>query len=576
MKRKIVLLLLILSAGPLVLLAQEADPAEQGQKLTDVAEVDPNVDLSDANGAEMDPNAVADPNAPREREDSGVQFRRAANRIHRQLREALAELDALNQHAKEVKIPLSRKLNELQAELKAARKENLQAARLEGDRKLEVSNLESKIAARKEEAAYLTNLMGEYVRNLESVLHVAEKQRYADPIEAVKQAADSENLPQHEVYTTQADFLVQTIDRLDETLGGSRFKGEVLDANGIVKTGTIAMVGPVAMFRSTDGNVVGSVEQKLGSEQPAVLAYSDPAHRKAASEVVKTGRGTFPFDPSLGNARKIEETQDTILEHISKGGPVMYPILGMAGAAMLVVLFKWVTLMMTPTPRRRQVDALLQTVSRGDQSGARELVERIRGPIGQMLKVGVEHLREPRELIEEVMYETILSTKLKLQRLLPFVAIAAASAPLLGLLGTVTGIINTFRMIRVHGAGDVKSLSGGISEALITTEFGLIVAIPSLLLHAFLSRKAKGMSNEMEKTAVEFVNQVSKSDITSRNAVMAADASEVLPGDDSAKTEGSDRTPPPAPKQASAEDKDAGEQEDSTDKQDDSTHEEDR
>jgi biopolymer transport protein ExbB len=576
MKRKIVLLLLILSAGPLVLLAQEASPVERGRKLTDVAEVDPNVDLSDANGAEVDPDAVVDPNAPEERKDSGVQFRLAANRIQRQLSEALAELDALNQHAKEVKIPLSRKLNELQAELKAARKENLQAARLEGDRKLEVSNLESKIKARKEEAAYLTSLMGEYARNLESVLHVAEKQRYADPIEAAKQAADSENLATEKVYATQGQFLLKTVDRLEETLGGARFEGEVLDANGIVKTGTIAMVGPVAMFRSTDGSVVGSVEQKLGSDQPAVYAYNNPEDSQAAAEVVKTGRGTFPFDPSLGNARKIEETQDTILEHISKGGPVMYPILGMAGAAMLVVLFKWVALTMTPTPRRREIDALLQTVSRGDQSGARELVERIRGPIGRMLKVGVEHLREPRELIEEVMYETILSTKLKLQRLLPFVAIAAASAPLLGLLGTVTGIINTFRMIRVHGAGDVKSLSGGISEALITTEFGLIVAIPSLLLHAFLSRKAKGMSNEMEKTAVEFVNQVSKSDIASRNAVMVADASEVLPGDGSAKSEGSDGTPPPAPKQAPAEEKDAGKQEDSTGKQDDATNEEDQ
>ncbi len=572
MKRKIVLLLFILSVGPLVLLAQEAGPVEEGRKLTDVAEVDPNVDLSDANGAVVDPNDVVDPNAPEEAKDSGVSFRLAANRVQQQLSEALAELDALNQHAKEVKIPLSKKLNDLEAELQAARKENLQAARLEGDRKLEVSNLESKIKARKEEATYLTSLMGEYVRNLESVLHVAEKQRYADPIKAAKSAADSEDLVPHEVYTTQADFLLRSVDRLEETLGGSRFEGEVLDANGIVKTGTIAMVGPVAMFRSTDGSVVGSVEQKLGSQQPGVFAYNDPADRRSAAEVVKSGRGEFPFDPSLGNARKIEETEETLLEHISKGGPVMYPILGMAGAAMLVVLFKWVALTMTPTPRRRQIDALLGSVARGDESGARELVERIRGPIGRMLKVGVEHLREPRELIEEVMYETILSTKLKLQRLLPFVAIAAASAPLLGLLGTVTGIINTFRMIRVHGAGDVKSLSGGISEALITTEFGLIVAIPSLLLHAFLSRKAKGMSNEMEKTAVEFVNQVSKSDIAARNAVVVAETSEVRSGEPGA----SDQTPSPAPTPAPSDDEDGRKQDDSTDNQDDSANKEDR
>ena len=94
--------------------------------------------------------------------------------------------------------------------------------------------------------------------------------------------------------------------------------------------------------------------------------------------------------------------------------------------------------------------------------------------------------------------------------MLPFIAIAAASAPLLGLLGTVTGIINTFKLITVFGSGDVKTLSGGISEALITTEFGLIIAIPSLLLHAFLSRKAKGIVHRMETTAVAFLNKLGR------------------------------------------------------------------
>jgi biopolymer transport protein ExbB len=122
----------------------------------------------------------------------------------------------------------------------------------------------------------------------------------------------------------------------------------------------------------------------------------------------------------------------------------------------------------------------------------------------------VEHLGEPRELIEEIMYETVLTTRLKVNRLLPFIAICAASAPLLGLLGTVTGIINTFKIITEFGTGDVKNLSGGISEALITTKFGLIVAIPSLLLHAFLSRKARNVIGEMERAAVAFVNQVSR------------------------------------------------------------------
>ena len=123
-----------------------------------------------------------------------------------------------------------------------------------------------------------------------------------------------------------------------------------------------------------------------------------------------------------------------------------------------------------------------------------------------MLADGIEHMDHPKELVEEIMYESVLETKLKLQRLLPLVAIIAAAAPLMGLLGTVTGIINTFKMITVFGTGDPKTLSGGISEALITTKFGLVVAIPSLIIHAFLSRTAKGKIDGMEQAAISFTN----------------------------------------------------------------------
>jgi biopolymer transport protein ExbB len=114
------------------------------------------------------------------------------------------------------------------------------------------------------------------------------------------------------------------------------------------------------------------------------------------------------------------------------------------------------------------------------------------------------------------MYEKMLVTKPRLERLMPMLALSAATAPLLGLLGTVTGMINTFNMITVFGTGDPKTLAGGISEALITTEFGLIVAVPSLLLHAFISRKGKGVLNSMEQTTVGFINGVNAPEAPAR------------------------------------------------------------
>ncbi|MDB4796762.1 MotA/TolQ/ExbB proton channel family protein, partial [bacterium] len=136
--------------------------------------------------------------------------------------------------------------------------------------------------------------------------------------------------------------------------------------------------------------------------------------------------------------------------------------------------------------------------------------ERQPEPSSALLLVGIDHAEESIELVEEVLYESMLSVQPKLERFLNVIAVTAATAPLLGLLGTVTGIIKTFKLMQVFGAGDPKPLMAGISEALITTELGLILAIPSLLLHALLSRKVAAVLSRLEKLSVAFVNGLSR------------------------------------------------------------------
>ena len=89
-------------------------------------------------------------------------------------------------------------------------------------------------------------------------------------------------------------------------------------------------------------------------------------------------------------------------------------------------------------------------------------------------------------------------------------AVLGAVAPLLGLLGTITGMIETFRVITVHGAGDPRLMSGGISEALVTTEIGLGVAIPVLLVHTWLKRRADHVIGDMEEQAMHLVNTIDR------------------------------------------------------------------
>lgn len=131
-------------------------------------------------------------------------------------------------------------------------------------------------------------------------------------------------------------------------------------------------------------------------------------------------------------------------------------------------------------------------------------------PARNMLVSAVENADEAPELVEEVMYECMLSTQPRLERFLNIIALTAATAPLLGLLGTVTGIIKTFKLMSIHGAGDPKPLISGISEALITTELGLVLAIPALVLHALLSRKVSGIMAHVEKLSITFINALTR------------------------------------------------------------------
>jgi biopolymer transport protein ExbB len=441
---------------------------------------------------------------------AGGTFSQVETSVQQQLTESLDELAKLRDEIKNEKIPLGQKLSDLEDQLLEVRREYQQITRLLDSRTLDLTNLRTEIQSRREEKTYLSNLLDQYIRNFETRLHIAEIHRYSEPLEAARLAIENSNLSDIEVYQTQAELVTASLERLYDALGGTRFDGSAVDTSGLVKSGTFILVGPAAMFRSQDGKTVGTVEQRLGSLEPTVVGFESPEMTNTAAETVASGAGRFPLDPTLGNAHKIEATKESLAEHIKKGGPVMYPILTLACAALLVALFKWVELARFRKPSEKRINALLHAVAEHDDKKAVEEAAAVGGPTGQMLSAGVEHIKEPPALIEEVMYEKILSAKMKLQRFLPFVAISAAAAPLLGLLGTVTGIINTFKLITVFGSGDVKTLSGGISEALITTEFGLIIAIPSLLLHAFLSRKARGMTARMEKAAIALINQISK------------------------------------------------------------------
>jgi biopolymer transport protein ExbB len=449
-------------------------------------------------------------------------FAGAAATAQKKLAQSLAELSALHEQIAAESSPLRAELASVEAELIEVRAAHQDRLRARDRGALEVQNLRGDIEKREAAASYVRGLLNDYRNEFESRVHIAELGRYRDAIDTAKAAADDADLPVAAAFEAQLALLNRSIDRLEGVLGGTSFDGTAIDSRGFVTDGRFVLLGPVAVFRSSDGHGVGAVTQPLGSLEPTVLEFPDPGDATAAAEVVSTGVGELPIDPTLGGAFKLRSADAGLLAEFEAGGPVMWPILVLAAATLLVALWKWFGLVLLRRPSPRQIQALMTAVSRRDRDEAERKAREMKGPLGRMLRVGVEHLDEPRELIEEVMYETVMTTRLGLQRFLPFVAISAAAAPLLGLLGTVTGIITTFKLITAFGSGDVGLLSAGISEALITTKWGLIVAIPSLLLHALLSRKARGVVGHMESVAVAFVNQVGRTPLRRTESLASA------------------------------------------------------
>ncbi len=433
----------------------------------------------------------------------------AAESARRDLEASLRELAELRERIARERVPLNKRLAELESRLSALRAEAGEAGRLIDSRNLDMSNLTTEIKARRDERVYLSNLLDEYVRNLESRVHIAELQRHRDVFEAARLAPEDASLKPAQVYEAQTAAVETSLGRIEESLGGAVFSGTAVDEGGRVSEVQFALFGPVALYRTLDGSRAGLAEQKLGSLEPNMVPVEDEELQAGISAIVADGEGLLPFDPSLGSAQRIEETRETFVEHIKAGGPVMVPIIGMALAALLVALLKWIQIVRVPIPSTRILGSILDALKHRNYETASARVSAIRGPTGEMLRAGVEHLGEPKALVEEVMFEKMLETRLRLQSFLPFVALSASAAPLLGLLGTVTGMINTFKLITVFGTGDARTLSSGISEALITTEYGLIVAIPSLLIYAYLSRRAQRLVDGMEKTAISFLNRLS-------------------------------------------------------------------
>lgn len=215
-----------------------------------------------------------------------------------------------------------------------------------------------------------------------------------------------------------------------------------------------------------------------------------------------------PVDMSLGNALRQIVYKTDLMEQIRAGGPLVYPIAVLAVVALLIILYKLVDLSMVGRGTEKFMSRIQDHVFNGEWNEVEGVLARERGhsPITKVIREGMKVRDEDRETQESVLQEAILAQLPRVERGLSILAVLGSVAPLLGLLGTVTGMIETFRVITLYGTGDPKLMSGGISEALVTTELGLAVAIPIMLMHTLLNRRSDRIVGKMEEKAVQLTN----------------------------------------------------------------------
>jgi biopolymer transport protein ExbB len=259
-------------------------------------------------------------------------------------------------------------------------------------------------------------------------------------------------------------------------------------------------------------------------DETGFLLYSDTSKRffalsklpdypdKRQLEKYMNGKtDSVPIDISKGGALRQLTHRTSLWERIRSGGALVWPILGIGVLAALIILERFVYLSRKNMNADKLMQTIRQAISHQDWKTCGKICSpKHSKPVARVLAAGIQFKSAGREDMENALQEAVLREIPKLERFLSTLGMLAAIAPLLGLLGTVTGMINTFHVITCFGSSDPRMMSGGISEALVTTMLGLSVAIPIMLCHTLLTRMVDKMIGQMEEKAVAFTNLIFK------------------------------------------------------------------
>jgi len=283
-------------------------------------------------------------------------------------------------------------------------------------------------------------------------------------------------------------------------LDGSKVTGEIIHLGNVARFGIATL---------KNGDQVGGMLAPAGEGLFKLWAVNEKV--AGLDTALALAMGDTPQNLELflvenPQAAVQAQKEKTVMDILRSGGIIGYIIVAFGVVALLMVLARALFLRRASHASVGVLAAVRPAISRGDINQAMDISREYDGATSRVVRATVRNLDRDREHLEDIVSESILHESDHLDRFGTTILVLAAVSPLMGLLGTVTGMIATFDVITEFGTGDPKMLSGGISEALVTTELGLVVAIPAVLLGNLLSGWAERIKNDMELGALHLIN----------------------------------------------------------------------
>ena len=284
--------------------------------------------------------------------------------------------------------------------------------------------------------------------------------------------------------------------------------GEFYAADGSQKNGTIVKVGNIASYGISNDIAAALVPAGEGKLKVYKSADASQSATDLQNRDLSKPLNIFIYENSSTEIEDIKEK--TIYSVIDSGGIIGWIIVAIGLVGLLLGLLRSKFLISASSSTEDLANSALEKLLKSGKDGALEYLKEKKGSTVRVLKATIRNLDRDREHIEDIVAESILHESGRLDKYGSAILVIAAVSPLLGLLGTVTGMIATFDIITEFGTGDPKLLSGGISIALVTTELGLIVAIPILMIGNLLGGWAERVKDNMEHSALHIINEYNK------------------------------------------------------------------